>query len=110
MNNAKCFGGTLFSLAASVMTDLIHHDPLVYRSLDSAGLPGAFIDAIKVTAKLLHAAYVLPTRPGRGILRFEQLRISADIDPSDDCMLPFQPLLDLIQEDAAMRVGHSWRQ
>ena len=30
------------------MTDLIHHDPLCFRELDAAGLPDAFIDAIKV--------------------------------------------------------------
>ncbi len=28
---APDFGGGLFALAASVVTDLIHHDPLVYR-------------------------------------------------------------------------------
>ncbi len=43
-----CFGGGLFSLAASVMTDLIHHDPLCFRALDSAGLPQAFLDAVTV--------------------------------------------------------------
>ncbi|KAK9866343.1 hypothetical protein WJX84_006185 [Apatococcus fuscideae] len=41
------FGGGLFALAASVMTDLIHHDPLCFRELDAAGLPDAFIAAIK---------------------------------------------------------------
>ena len=45
---AREFGGGLFALAASVMTDLIHHDPLCFRSLDEAGLPEAFINAIKV--------------------------------------------------------------
>ena len=45
---SETFGGSLFSLAASVVTDLIHHDPLVYRDLDAAGLPQAFIDAVKV--------------------------------------------------------------
>ena len=48
MERSKEFGGSLFALAASVMTDLIHHDPLCYRSLDAAGLPQAFIDSIKV--------------------------------------------------------------
>lgn len=33
------FGGGLFALAASVVADLIHHDPLCYRTLDEAGLP-----------------------------------------------------------------------
>ncbi|KAK9821448.1 hypothetical protein WJX81_000342 [Elliptochloris bilobata] len=41
-----CFGGGLFALAASVMTDLIHHDPLCFRALDDAGLPQAFLDAV----------------------------------------------------------------
>lgn len=36
---SKEFGGGLFALAASVVADLIHHDPLVYRTLDQAGLP-----------------------------------------------------------------------
>lgn len=49
MSEARQFGGALFSLAASVMTDLIHHDPLVFRALDDAGLPQAFLDAIKVS-------------------------------------------------------------
>ena len=42
------FGGGLFALAASVMTDLTHHDPLCFPGLDAAGLPEAFIKAIKV--------------------------------------------------------------
>ena len=56
LEHAKHFGGTLFSLAASVMTDLIHHDPLVFPSLDQAGLPQAFVESVKVkhvTAKSL---------------------------------------------------------
>lgn len=36
---SKEFGGGLFALAASVVADLIHHDPLCYRTLDEAGLP-----------------------------------------------------------------------
>ena len=47
---APAFGGGLFSLAASVMTDLTHHDPLSFPGLDEAGLPEAFINAIKVIA------------------------------------------------------------
>lgn len=42
------FGGSLFSLAVSVMTDLIHHEPQSFRQLNEAGLPAAFLDAIKV--------------------------------------------------------------
>jgi len=41
------FGGHLFSLAASVMTDLIHHEPQSYRLLAEAGLPQAFVEAIQ---------------------------------------------------------------
>jgi hypothetical protein len=36
---SKEFGGGLFALSASVVADLIHHNPLVYRTLDEAGLP-----------------------------------------------------------------------
>lgn len=42
------FGGGLFALAASVMADLTHHDPLCFPGLDAAGLPEAFIKTIKV--------------------------------------------------------------
>jgi hypothetical protein len=42
------FGGSLFSLAVSVMTDLIHHEPQSFRQLHEAGLPDAFLAAIKV--------------------------------------------------------------
>lgn len=37
------FGASLFALAATVMTDLLHHDPLCFPALDKAGLPEAFI-------------------------------------------------------------------
>jgi hypothetical protein len=43
------FGGSLFSLAVSVMTDLIHHEPQSFRQLNEAGLPDAFLTAIKVS-------------------------------------------------------------
>lgn len=43
---AKEFGGGVFSLAATVMSDLIHKDPTCFTVLDAAGLPQAFIDAI----------------------------------------------------------------
>jgi hypothetical protein len=42
------FGGSLFSLAVSVMTDLIHHEPQSFRQLQEAGLPDAYLAAIKV--------------------------------------------------------------
>ena len=42
------FGGALFALAASVMSDLIHHDPLCFRTLEAAGLPEAYLKAIQV--------------------------------------------------------------
>ena len=48
---AEDFGGSLFALAASVVTDLIHHDPLCYRALDEAGLPEAFLIAVKVSRR-----------------------------------------------------------
>ena len=48
--SAQDFGGGLFALAASVMTDLIHHDPLCFRTLDEAGLPEAFLAAVQVLA------------------------------------------------------------
>ncbi|KAG4398664.1 hypothetical protein GLYMA_08G087600v4 [Glycine max] len=43
---AKDFGGGVFSLAATVMSDLIQKDPTCFPVLDSAGLPSAFLDAI----------------------------------------------------------------
>ncbi|CAA0815395.1 E3 ubiquitin-protein ligase UPL1, partial [Striga hermonthica] len=43
---AKDFGGGVFSLAATVMSDLIHKDPTCFSVLESAGLPSAFMDAI----------------------------------------------------------------
>lgn len=43
---AKDFGGGVFSLAANVMSDLIHKDPTCYPVLDAAGLPSAFLEAI----------------------------------------------------------------
>lgn len=43
---AKEFGGGVFSLAATVMSDLIHKDPTCFSVLEAAGLPSAFLDAI----------------------------------------------------------------
>ncbi|OIW00674.1 hypothetical protein TanjilG_09643 [Lupinus angustifolius] len=43
---AKDFGGGVFSLAATVMSDLIQKDPTCFPVLDTAGLPSAFLDAI----------------------------------------------------------------
>ncbi|KAK8313240.1 hypothetical protein V6Z12_D01G095700 [Gossypium hirsutum] len=43
---AKDFGGGVFALAATVMSDLIHKDPTCFPVLDAAGLPSAFLDAI----------------------------------------------------------------
>nr|XP_010929052.1 E3 ubiquitin-protein ligase UPL1 isoform X2 [Elaeis guineensis] len=43
---AKDFGGGVFSLAANVMSDLIHKDPTCFPALDAADLPRAFLDAI----------------------------------------------------------------
>ncbi|KAJ4975986.1 hypothetical protein NE237_001092 [Protea cynaroides] len=43
---AKDFGGGVFSLAATVMSDLIHKDPTCFPVLDAADLPSAFLDAI----------------------------------------------------------------
>ncbi|KAF8060412.1 hypothetical protein N665_1217s0015 [Sinapis alba] len=43
---AKYFGGGVFSLAATVMSDLIHKDPTCFNALDSAGVTSAFLDAI----------------------------------------------------------------
>ncbi|KAF5727902.1 E3 ubiquitin-protein ligase UPL1 isoform X1 [Tripterygium wilfordii] len=43
---AKDFGGGVFALAATVMSDLIHKDPTCFSALDAAGLPCAFVDAI----------------------------------------------------------------
>ncbi|XVF70904.1 hypothetical protein PTKIN_Ptkin11bG0199900 [Pterospermum kingtungense] len=43
---AKDFGGGVFALAATVMSDLIHKDPTCFSVLNAAGLPSAFLDAI----------------------------------------------------------------
>ncbi|CAN4103909.1 unnamed protein product [Withania somnifera] len=43
---AKDFGGGVFHLAATVMSDLIHKDPTCFPVLEAAGLPSAFVDAI----------------------------------------------------------------
>lgn len=43
---AKDFGGGVFSLAATVMSDLIHKDPTCFGALEAAGLPATFMDAI----------------------------------------------------------------
>lgn len=48
------FGGTLFSHAVSVMTDLIHHEPQSFRQLQEAGLPDAFLAAVKVRIEDKH--------------------------------------------------------
>lgn len=48
---AEEFGGSLFALAAGVMTDLIHHEPQSYRQLQEAGLTEAFLAAVKVRAR-----------------------------------------------------------
>ncbi|CAM6105472.1 unnamed protein product [Calypogeia fissa] len=44
--HAREFGGGVFALAASVMSDLIHKDPTCFPFLDAAGLPSAFLNAI----------------------------------------------------------------
>lgn len=43
---AKDFGGGVFSLAATVMSDLIHNEPTCFGALEASGLPSTFIDAI----------------------------------------------------------------
>lgn len=55
------YGGSLFALAASMVTDLIHHDPLCYRTLDAAGLPEAFLTAVQVSCNtgMLHMHLLL---------------------------------------------------
>jgi E3 ubiquitin-protein ligase HUWE1 len=58
---APDFGGGLFALAASVMTDLIHHDPLCFQTLEDAGLPGAFLAAIKVGPRSVKQQTSLPS-------------------------------------------------
>jgi hypothetical protein len=55
-NRPEEFGGSLFALAVSVLTDLIHHEPQSFRQLNEAGLPDAFLAAIKVRSGALHRA------------------------------------------------------
>ena len=63
------FGGGLFALAASVMADLTHHDPLCFPGLDAAGLPKAFIKAIKVRLSLIVLGLSVLIRVGRSSLQ-----------------------------------------
>ena len=44
-----------------MVTDLIHHDPLCYRTLDAAGLPEAFLTAVQVSCStgMLHIHLLL---------------------------------------------------
>ena len=37
------------------MTDLIHHEPQSFRQLQEAGLPDAFLAAVKVSSSVLVA-------------------------------------------------------
>lgn len=52
LEHGQQFGGALFALASSVMSDLIHHDPLCFKTLDEAGLPEAYLKAVQVTLSL----------------------------------------------------------
>lgn len=52
LEHGQEFGGALFALASSVMSDLIHHDPLCFKTLDAAGLPEAYLKAVQVQAVL----------------------------------------------------------
>ncbi|CAI5971391.1 unnamed protein product, partial [Closterium sp. NIES-65] len=45
--HAKEFGGGVFALASSVMSEQIHHEPTSFAVLDAAGLPETFVDAVK---------------------------------------------------------------
>lgn len=47
--HAEDFGASIFSLAASMVSDMIHHDPLCFKVLAEAELPEAFIFSIKVS-------------------------------------------------------------
>eukprot|EP00898_Chlorokybus_atmophyticus_P008084 jgi/Chlat1/8277/Chrsp78S07706 len=44
--HTKLFGAGVFALAASVTSDLIHHDPTAFPALQAAGLPDRFLEAI----------------------------------------------------------------
>ena len=68
ISRAWDYGGSLFALAASMVTDLIHHDPLCYRTLDAAGLPEAFLTAVQVSCStgVLHIRLLLYS--GKGAL------------------------------------------
>lgn len=43
---AKDYGGGVFSLTATVMSDLIHKDPTCFPVLEVTENPSAFLDAI----------------------------------------------------------------
>eukprot|EP00198_Chlamydomonas_reinhardtii_P000104 XP_001689439.1 predicted protein [Chlamydomonas reinhardtii] len=56
------FGGSLFALAATVVSDCLHADPLQYRLLEEAGLPQAYLEAVK--AGLLPSTDAVCSLPG----------------------------------------------
>lgn len=43
---ARDFGGGIFSLASTLMSNLIHKDPTCFSVLNAAGIPNAFLDSI----------------------------------------------------------------
>ena len=52
----------MFYFAASVVTDLLHHEPLSYCSLQSAQLPEAFISAVEVCLAVVWVYYLAEQR------------------------------------------------
>lgn len=59
LEHGQDFGGALFALASSVMSDLIHHDPLCFKTLDAAGLPEAYLKAVQVCWNAVSQGYCL---------------------------------------------------
>ncbi|MCO5577516.1 hypothetical protein L7F22_031347 [Adiantum nelumboides] len=59
--HAKEFGGGVFALAASLMSDLIHKDPTGFSTLDLVGLPKAFLNAI--TSRVLPSSEAVSCIP-----------------------------------------------
>eukprot|EP00899_Mesostigma_viride_P004970 jgi/Mesvir1/14474/Mv05181-RA.1 len=44
--HAPTFGGGVYALATSVLTELINQEPMVYPTLDEVGLPAAFLSSL----------------------------------------------------------------
>ncbi|GIL92299.1 hypothetical protein Vretimale_18444 [Volvox reticuliferus] len=108
LRDAGRFGGSLFALAASVVSDCLHSDPLQYRLLDEEGLPQAYLDA--VNAGLLPSSDAVCTIPGMlvafclntgGLARVKEQRVLEALIPIFTC----RKYAKALSGDAAVMIG-----